>query len=64
MKKYLTIEMEEECITCPMLSLKTDTVYFDNRVAYKMHHCEHIDFCKSVRKNWEKYHKTEREKES
>ena len=55
MKKELVIEMEEECITCPMLSLETDNIYFFDDVVYKDHHCEHINFCKKVRNNWEKY---------
>lgn len=60
MKKDLVIEMEEECITCPMLSLETDSLYFDGEPGYRRHRCKHIDFCKNVRKNWEKYHKAER----
>lgn len=61
MKKDLTITMEEECITCPKLSLETHTMYFSDETALRVHQCEHIDFCKTVRKNWEKYHKAERE---
>ena len=60
MKKYLTIEMEEECVTCPMLSLKTESLYFDDGTVYQIHQCKHIDFCSDVRHNWEKYHKVER----
>lgn len=61
MKKDLTIEMEEECITCPKLSLETHVMYFNDGTIYQVHQCEHINFCKSVRENWEKYHKAERE---
>ena len=61
MKKDLVIEMEEECITCPMLSLETTgSFYAENEEIYKVHQCEHLEFCKAVRKNWEKYHKEER----
>lgn len=61
MKKDFVIEMEEECITCPMLSLETtDSVYAENKVIYKVHQCEHLEFCKVVRKNWEMYHNEER----
>lgn len=64
MKKDLTIEMEEECITCPELSLETNTVYGDrDDSTIKIHYCEHIAFCKRVRGNWEKYHKAERKEE-
>ena len=63
MKKELVIEMEEECITCPKLSLETHTLYEYNNSAFKVHRCEHIDFCQEVRKNWEKYHKVERKEE-
>lgn len=63
MKKEMAIEMEEECIDCPLLSLVTDTIYADNEIFYKVHRCEHLDFCKAVRKNWEKHHKTERKEE-
>lgn len=57
MKKELVIEMEEECITCPELSLETATVYGDrDGSTIKFHYCEHIAFCKRVHENWEKYH--------
>ena len=55
MKKDLVITMEEECITCPKLSLVTDTIYMDNKPFYHIHQCEHLKFCQEVRKNWEKY---------
>ena len=47
MKKDLVIEMEEECITCPMLSLETHSLHFNDGTVYQMHQCEHIDFCKA-----------------
>lgn len=53
MKKELVIEMEEECITCPHLTLESVNVFGDLKL--KIHQCKHIDFCKVVRKNWEKY---------
>ncbi len=53
MKKELVIEMEEECIDCPHLSLVTKRPYYEAKIA--IHECEHIDFCKVVRKNWEKH---------
>lgn len=63
MKKNLELEMEEECIDCPMLDLETHTLYADNNAFFKVHNCSHIEFCKAVRKNWEQYHKKEEEGE-
>lgn len=63
MKKDLTIEMEEECITCPMLSLETHVMHCNREMRCLIHQCEHIDFCKRVRKNWEKYHKGKQDDE-
>jgi len=57
MKKDLAITMEEECIDCPMLSLVTSTLDMGNGKIYKVHRCEHVDFCKVVRNNWEKHRK-------
>ena len=54
MKKELVIEMEEECVDCPHLSLVTKRPYLEAEIA--IHECEHIDFCKAVRKNWERFH--------
>lgn len=54
MKKDLIIEMEEECVECPKLSLETVFIGMDNWDALKYHQCEHLDFCKVVRQNWEK----------
>ena len=51
MLKNLTIEMEAECVTCPKLSLVTDTIYMYNKQFYHTHHCEHLKFCQEVRKN-------------
>lgn len=66
MKKNFNIEMEEECLTCPNLSLVTRREYlYDGgpingvRTVYTIHECEHIGFCKEVRNNWEKYHRKE-----
>lgn len=53
MKKILQVELEEECLICPKLSLQTRDYYQDNVVVYKVHQCEYIDFCKQVRKAWE-----------
>lgn len=53
MKKELVIEMEEECITCPFLSLVTNTLYVGNN-HYKTHECKHMSMCKEIRKNWER----------
>lgn len=63
MLKNLTITMEAECITCPKLSLETHTMYFNDGTTYKVHKCEHSDFCEAVWQNWEKYHKAERKGE-
>lgn len=54
MKKELVIEMEEECITCPFLSLVTKTLCIRDK-HYKTHECEHMSMCKEIRKNWEQY---------
>jgi len=51
-KKELVIEMEEECIDCPHLSLVTKRPYYKAQIA--IHECEHLEFCKAVRKNWER----------
>lgn len=56
MKKDLIIEMEEECITCPNLSLETKRLYADGSAYCIIHECEHLGFCKEVRQNWERYH--------
>ena len=53
MKKELVVEMEEECVDCPMLELETVKPFADPTI--KFHQCVHIDFCKAVRKNWEKF---------
>lgn len=54
MKKELVIELEEECLVCPHLSLVTKKygIYADGN-PFKVHECEHLDFCKDVRKAWE-----------
>lgn len=48
------IELEEECLVCPHLSLATREygIYADGK-PFKVHECEHLDFCKDVRKAWE-----------
>lgn len=56
------LEMDEECTTCPMLSLTTEKMCyesFDTTVieTFSTHKCEHEDFCKAIRKNWEKWQK-------
>lgn len=61
MKKELVIEMEEECITCPKLSLETHTLDEYDYSEFKVHRCEHVDFCKEVRKNWEKHRKEDKD---
>lgn len=57
MKKELVIEVEEECLICPNLSLSTSTIYSDGEATFKIHQCEHLEFCKRVRQAWEKVHK-------
>ena len=55
MKKELVIELEEECLICPNLSLVTK-VYGNclSGMPYMVvHQCEHLPFCKDVRKTWE-----------
>lgn len=52
MKKTLEIELEEECLECPELSLETDKLQLGSSV-YNSHRCEHLEFCKNVRKAWE-----------
>lgn len=52
MKKDLRIEMDEECIECPMLSLETVSLWLENRYC-AIHRCEHLDFCKRIRTHWE-----------
>ena len=55
MKKNLVIEMEEECISCPNLSLVTTKLFTDVQDhVWLVHNCEHLNFCKAVRENWEK----------
>lgn len=56
-KAILEIEMEEECLTCPMLELETEKIYYDEMPLELYHRCTHLDFCKSVRKNWDKIRK-------
>ena len=62
MKKELVIEMEAECITCPFLSLVTNTLRVGD-YCYKTHECKHMSMCREVRKNWEKYHIVKRGEE-
>lgn len=56
MKKELVIEVEEECLICPNLSLTTANIYSADGTVFKTHHCEHLEFCKRVRRAWEKVH--------
>lgn len=56
MKKELVIEVEEECLICPNLSLSTFTIYGADGSFFKNHRCEHLEFCKKVRRAWEKVH--------
>ena len=51
MKKEYIIELEEECCTCPRLSLTTKRPFIGSEIC--IHECEHLDFCKDVRRNWE-----------
>ena len=53
MKKELVIEMEEECIICPNLTLETVNAFGDPNL--KFHQCKYIGFCKVVKKNWERF---------
>ena len=57
--KELVIEMEDECIDCPNLSLETKEFYADDffgERVIKTHQCKHLYFCKEVRTNWEKHY--------
>lgn len=49
----LKIEMDDECIECPSISLVTSTVYGSDGNVLKIHDCMHADFCRAVRKAWE-----------
>lgn len=53
MKKELVIEMEEECIDCPMLELETVTLYCADGGTIKTHDCKNVVFCQAVRDHWE-----------
>ena len=54
-KKVLQIELEEECISCPMLELETfRTTSGANMKPMVFHRCKHLTFCQKVRENWEK----------
>ena len=52
MKKTLEIELEEECLECPELSLETSKLSIGSSV-YNLHRCERLEFCQNVRKAWE-----------
>lgn len=45
----LVVNVEKECIDCPNLSLETIEI-----LDHKIHRCEHLPFCREIRKNWEK----------
>ena len=55
MKKILEIEMEEECVDCPMLTLETKSLELFG-VVVKDHRCERLPECKLIRKNWEEHY--------
>lgn len=61
MKKDLVIELEEECLECPHLSLVTrqNRLYAEGKpwLSIKVHECEHLGFCRAVRGAWEKVRK-------
>lgn len=56
MKKELTIEMEEECLTCPKLFL---TTVEDKSLGIKSFECIYLKFCRQIRGNWEEHMKKE-----
>ena len=58
MNKELVIELEEECIECPMLSLETECLGM-----FKWHQCKHLNFCKPVRRHWEEVKGLKKENE-
>ena len=53
-RKSLIIEMEEECIGCPQISLVTNRAYAYDQAFYISHQCEHLEFCQSIREHWER----------
>ena len=67
MKKVLEIELEEECLVCPKLSLQTVTEMYENYTddgtklynIYNVHRCRHLAFCQEVRKAWEEVRKND-----
>lgn len=67
MKKELVIELEEECLVCPHLSLVTrqKRLYAEGKpwLLTKVLECEHLDFCRAVRGAWETVRK-EKDEES
>lgn len=62
MEKELVIPMEEECLICPNLSLVTRQygIYASGK-PFMAHECEHLDFCRAVRKAWETVRKEKEE---
>lgn len=64
---YIHVPVEPECIDCPKLELITEkqTMYANENVssvAY-IHKCKHLDFCQAIRRNWERVHEIEEDKE-
>ena len=58
MQKVLEIIMEEECTTCPNLEMTTEKWDVGTIAEPRFvltHECSHLDFCKTVRKNWEEW---------
>lgn len=45
---YIHVPVEEECLSCPKLELETHKA-----ADVMMHKCKHLEFCQSIRSNWE-----------
>lgn len=45
---YIHVPIEEECLSCPRLELETHKA-----TDVMMHKCKHLEFCQSIRSNWE-----------
>ena len=45
---YIHVPVEEECLSCPRLELETHKA-----ADVMMHKCKHLEFCQSIRSNWE-----------
>lgn len=45
---FIHVPVEEECLSCPRLELETHKA-----ADVMMHKCKHLEFCQSIRSNWE-----------